>query len=225
MRKFVVLSLLLGLSGLLVAGAQPPGPGGQPKAPDHPAGPPLLALLNEKSIQADLKMTPDQNQKLSTAMTRLQTDMRAAFAQSPDQGRQRMQQLIKASDQAALEVLTEPQKKRLRQITLQMQGSLAFADPDVAKRLHLTEDQQSRIQAINAGVRKQLDAMFQGGQLPPQAFQKKMEEIKANSDDQARKVLTPEQSSQWQELAGPPFKGQLGQTTPGTLPPPGGQPR
>lgn len=224
-----LLSTALLLSCLSAAVAQPPGPGKQPFPPGPPPGPPgpppLLMLLGEKSVQTDLKLTAAQNKKVSAAVNKQQIAMKAMFNIAPDQREQKMKELMKTGDQAADEILTTEQKTRVKQITLQVQGAQAFASADVVQELKLTDEQQDKIKAINDGVGKQMGEMFQGKKLAPQAFQKKMTEIKKKADEQARKLLTSEQASTWNEMTGTPFRGEVRMMPPmGFGPPPGGPP-
>ena len=55
---------------------------------------------------------------------------------------------------AAGEFLKPEQITRLKQIALhQVRGAQAFSDPEVAKKLNITDAQKSEIQEISAGVR------------------------------------------------------------------------
>lgn len=206
-----------------IALAQPPGFGRQPFPPGPPPGPPpILMMLSEKSVQTDLKLSAVQNKKVNAALTKQMTSMKMTFNLTPDQRMQMMQEISKAGAQAAEELLTTEQKKRIKEISLQMQGSRAFAEAEVVKDLNLTEEQQTKIKTINDGIGKQMGDLFQGKKLAPQVFQKKIKEIEKTANDQSKKLLTSEQSSMWNSMTGTPFRGEIRMMPPmGFGPPPG----
>jgi hypothetical protein len=82
---------------------------------------------------------------------------------------------------------------------------VAFGNANVAKALQPTDEQRQKISAINEGIGKRLSTLFQGKRLPPQEHQKKVAEIK----EEAMKVPTSEQPSQWQNMIGTPFRGEV----------------
>ena len=135
------LSAALTLLCWSVAMAQPPV-GKQPFPPGPPpqGPPPVLMLLGEKSVQTDLKLTATQNKKVNAAMTKQMMSMKSTFNLAPDQRDQKMKDIMKTGDQAADEILTTEQKKRIKQIALQVQGSQAFTTTDVIKDLSLTDE-------------------------------------------------------------------------------------
>jgi hypothetical protein len=217
------LSAMLTLLCFSVAMAQqPPGFG---KQPFPPGSPPLLMLLGEKSVQTDLKLTAAQNKKVNAAMTKQMMSMKSTFNLAPDQRDQKMKDIMKTGDQAADEILTTEQKTRIKQIGLQIQGSQVFTNADVVKDLSLTDEQQTKIKTINEEIGKQMGTLFQGKKLAPQAFQKKVAEIKKNADDQAKKLLTSDQASLWNEMIGSPFRGEIRMMPPMGFGPPGGGPQ
>ena len=60
-----------------------------------------------------------------------------------------MQELHKENEKSVAKILKPEQFKRLKQISYQQQGGRAFTDPEVAKALRLTEEQQKTIREIN----------------------------------------------------------------------------
>jgi Spy/CpxP family protein refolding chaperone len=218
-----LMSAALTLFWLSAALAQPQGKPPFPPGPPPPQGPPpTLMLLTEKSVQTDLKLTAAQIKKVSAAINKLQTAMKSTFNVAPDQREQKMKDIMKTADQAADEILTTEQKQRIKQISLQLQGSQAFANADVVKDLSLTEEQQAKIKTINDGIGKQMGDLFQGKKLPPQTMHKKVTDIKKSADADARKLLTSEQASMWNEMTGMPFRGEIRMMPPmGFGPPPG----
>ncbi len=210
MRRFYLL-LLSTADTLFWASAaltQPPGlPLGIP--PGGPPTMPMLMLLGEKSVQTDLQLTAAQTKKVSAAMNKQQMAMQSTFNLQPNQRMQKVEEIMKSGDQSADDILTTEQKKRIKQISLQLQGSQAFMSADVAKVLNLTDEQQAKIKEIQNKISKQMDELFRGKKLAPQAFEKKMMEFNKTAYDQAKQLLTSEQTSTWNEMTGAVFRGQV----------------
>jgi hypothetical protein len=182
----------------------------------------MLMMLSEKSVQADLKLSAAQSKKATTAMTRQMMSIKSTFNLAADRRVQKMEEITKACDRAAEELLNAEQRKRLRQIALQVQGSRAFANVEVIKDLKLTEEQQAKIKNINDGIAKQIGELFQGQKFAPQVMQNRMKDIDKRASGEARKLLTSEQSSAWDEMTGAPFHGEIRMMPPlGFGPPPG----
>jgi hypothetical protein len=219
MRTSVWVFLCVASCGLSPALAQTGKP--LPVLPG-PAAPSLLTLLGETSVQSDLKTTPAQNKQIAYATAKMQADMKSTFGLPLAKAGQKRAELQKSSDDSIAKTLTAAQKKRVKEITLQLQASLAFGDDDVAKALKLSDEQRQKIMAVNDGIGKQLSALFQGKRLPPQEHQKKVAEIKTSVLAEAMKILTSEQSSQWQTMIGSPFRGEVRLQPPWVMPGLGG---
>ncbi len=126
---------------------------------------PLIAmeraeLLNNKSVQQEINLTPEQLDRLKRAAADWEAKHRTDVALS-----RKGDDFIKAMEvrRAALlelyrtlpAVLSPKQLQRLNQIHLQVQGALAFVRPQVWQRLGLTEAQIAAIRPITTSVRQQ----------------------------------------------------------------------
>ena len=168
------------------------------------------ALLAAKSVQEELKLTPDQVKEVEE----LSAKQREAFGGlrdlSQEERAQKMQEMAKKSQEAIDKVLKPEQQKRLKQISLQAGGVMAAANnPEVAKELNLNEEQKEKLQTM----RRESFAGFggqkgKGGQRDPDALKKAAETRKTNNE-KAMEMLTAEQKTKWKELTGEPFKGEL----------------
>ena len=168
-RMMGAIAFALAVSPLL---AQPPGlgpPGGPPQG--GPPGPPSLVMLAcQKSVQTELKLPAAQLRKLNDTATKQMTAMRALGTASPDQRAQKCKELNEAGDRSLGQILQTEQLQRLREISLQLQGPKAFSNPEVAKELGLTGDQQQQVAAIEDNLRGVMGPMGQGppgGNGPP----------------------------------------------------------
>jgi hypothetical protein len=104
------------------------GPGGQQGIGG------LLQLLQNKSVQQELKLDEDEVAKIPDAVM------------------------------AALEKSLKPEQyKRLKQIQIQQQGPRAFLDAKVQKELKITNDQKEQLQTVMRDAMEGMRDLFQGG--------------------------------------------------------------
>jgi serine/threonine protein kinase len=142
-------------------------------------------LLRHPSVRAELALSPDQSEQIA-----------AAFApRGPEPAADVWHRMPDRETRAAIaELLTEPQRVRLRQIALQFLGPGAFSDPDVIEGLALTASQRQQIRAIRA------EAFTPAAGRRPVRAEPPAKVLKRILD-----ALTPEQRATWQELVGVPF--------------------
>jgi Spy/CpxP family protein refolding chaperone len=189
-------------------------------------------LLQQEPVQKELKLTPEQIKKVE----KLSEEMRAKFHQAfngreEGQGdrriiivdadnqehRQKMQELRTENEKALAKILKPEQAKRLKQISYQQQGGRAFTNPEVAKALHLTPEQQKKIRAIHEDTGRQMGPIIYPAD--EETLQKRTELRKA-SDVKIIKLLTEAQKTKWKELQGEAFKGARSAFEPPGPPPP-----
>lgn len=193
-----------------------------------------LTALVQKPVQRELKLTNEQRKKVQTLEAKHQRDIRRLMPQNPlaafndpagtmqtmRDAPAKIQQLGKEVDETIDKVLTAAQGRRLNEISLQLRGGHALSDPEVAKSLNLTKEQQTKLQDIHkeamqemqkVGLQAMGDAV-RGGPNPA-AFQKtseqvaeKMKKLWNDLGNRLLEVLTSEQKSEWQKLTGEPFK-------------------
>ena len=101
-----------------------------------------------------------------------------------------------------VQILTPPQRLRLRQIFLQVRGPMAFNEPEVVEALQLTADQRQQIRVLQIGPFGRPGGFFGGP--PPKGPWGGPEEF-ARVTEQILNSLTPEQREKWRALTGKPF--------------------
>jgi hypothetical protein len=130
----------------------------------------LLALVNHPAVQDELKLTDDQKAKVKD----LASKRTAARARKPGSGSSKpaaSSSSAKTSDGSNApavgasgsslpkpldDLLDADQRKRLGQIALQVEGPLALARPDVAKKINLSAAQVKKVQTIVVETRNQI---------------------------------------------------------------------
>ena len=203
MRKIAVGLLLsaLVLTAPAARAQEGPGRGGQPRG-GFGGG---AMLLSQKSVQEELKLNEDQVKKVDELLAK----QRESFGDSRDLSREERQKRFtesrEASQKAVGAILNEEQQKRYKQVSLQLQGAGALGDPEVAASLGLSDEQKKSVAEIQSAAREEMRSQFQGGGGDREKFRA----ARDATNEKLQGVLTPEQKTKWQELAGEPFKGEL----------------
>ena len=196
--------------------AQPPqgrpgrgGPGG--RGGFGPAG-----LLQNEGVQKELKLTDDQIKKVQDVAKDIREKHKDDFdkVRSLDQAerREKMQELTKTvseeTTKALADVLKPEQQKRLKQLTLQREGTRAFSNAEVQMALKLTDEQKDKIKTISSDSEKEMRELFQNAGGDRQEAGKKMQALHKETQDKVMSVLTEDQKKSWKDLTGEPFEFQ-----------------
>lgn len=177
-------------------------------------------LLMRPDVQKELHLTEQQKAKINEMQQAMRLAREELRNLPSDQRRQRMQELRQKNDPQ--QVLTDAQKKRLHELELQWQGPIALMNPEIAREVGLTQEQQSKIQGIMMEQFQSMRGQFQqgGGQQNMQALQQAREEV----EKKVLAVLTPSQREKWNQMLGKPFEFEDGRGfRPGFGGPRGGQ--
>lgn len=186
-----------------VSAQAPGGRGG-----DGPGRGGMLMLLNQKSVQDELKLSAEQTTKVEAA-TKKQRENAAGLRNADQQERrQKMEELVKDAEKQVAEILDAGQLKRLKQITWQQQGPQAIESHEVAAALHLTDEQKTKAKSILEESRKEMRALYGDGANQGEA-RTKAEAIRKATGEKLAALLTEEQTAKWKELLGDPFKGEI----------------
>jgi hypothetical protein len=167
-----------------------------------------LGLLSQKSVQEELKLTADQVTKVTEAQRKQMAARQQGGDLSPEERAKKNQEMTKEADKVVADALQPEQAKRLKQITLQVQGAQAFNNPEVAKTLNITDEQKQKLKGIQDNANKERAALRQGGGDRQEAM-KKMQEIGKKTNTEAMALLKDDQKAKWKEMTGEPFKGEI----------------
>jgi hypothetical protein len=173
-----------------------------------------FVVFREKVLD-ELKVSDDQREKLmQLAMD--QVMQTGPFLEAlPEAGPERDKKLAEhrkdAREKLAKnlnDVLRPDQLHRLRQVTLQQEGSFALGQDDVRKELKITAEQLKRFVAITQDLQRQVEALVKQAQAGgnPDEIRPKVEQQRKDHAKKLEAVLTDEQKRQWKELLGPPFE-------------------
>jgi Spy/CpxP family protein refolding chaperone len=212
MRAIYSALVGLGLVGILAgtAAAQGQGRGGFGR---FGGGGGYAMLLGNESVQKELKLEDQQIEKAKELGDKIREKMTAARSelQGLDQEEQRtkmtalMREVNESTMKSAAEFLKPEQITRLKQISLQTRGAMAFSDPEVAKKLNITDSQKSDIQSIVEASRSEMPSR-EDFQSDREAAMKKMAEINKDTVAKVAAKLNDEQQKSWKEMIGAPFE-------------------
>jgi Spy/CpxP family protein refolding chaperone len=169
-------------------------------------------LLGNKSVREELKVTEEQGTKLDALSSQLQKerDSKLEGVSSKEERAEKIRELAPAQNAALQkglnEILKPEQVARFEQIQVQTAGAAAFALPRVQEKLKLTDDQKSKIRAIEEEAGQSVREIFQSAQGDREGAQKKFAELRKETLGKATAVLTDSQKATWKELTGAPFE-------------------
>jgi hypothetical protein len=201
MRTFWTWALALAVPAVCVTEARP----GEPIVPEGTAA--KLILLRQKSVQKELKLSPEVTQKVR-AFTKKQWEAAEKAMKLGEQERERkFDQLDRQNKEFLAANLTSGQRKRLNQITMQVTGLRQLTRPEVIRRLNLTDDQVGKIKGLQEKARTKLAKIM----ATPNRTEKnaKLAKLRAEVTRQVRALLTDDQRVKARELVGEPFTGEL----------------
>jgi hypothetical protein len=173
----------------------------------------LAGLLGNASVQKEIKLDDSQTEKakaLSEKVNEAMAEKRQGLQDLSQEERQaKMQEINRESNamvvKEAGEFLKPEQITRLHQISCQVRGAMAFNDPEVAKKLNLTDDQKTAIREIGTEAREKMPTRddFQSDR---EAAMKKMAEVNKETLSKIEGKLNDEQQKTWKTLTGAPFE-------------------
>src|SRR5262249_22110823 len=153
-------------------------------------------------------LSDEQSKKVEELSGKMREKFQELFGLEGEERGRKMQELMKENEKAVSEILKPEQMKRLKQVSYQLAGGGGFTDPEVVKALQITDAQKAEIQKINQATAEQMRDLFQGGP-PDDEARKKIQEMRKAATEKIVNLLTAEQKTQWKELQGEPFKGEI----------------
>jgi len=171
-------------------------------------------LIGNESVQKELKLDDKQVEKAKEIADKNRSKMTAAREElqnvDQEERRTKMQALTKEMNESTLKAvgdfLKPEQISRLHQISYQVRGAMAFSDPEVAKKLSLTDTQKTDIQTIVTDSNAEMREIFTSNQDDREAAMKKVAELPKETLAKVTAKLNDEQQKTWKEMLGSPFE-------------------
>jgi Spy/CpxP family protein refolding chaperone len=216
--RITILAMLLLAGASTEALAQ--GRGGRGGPGGRFGGVTELGLLNVEAVQKELELLDDQIAQIRDLGDKLRGQRgdgdRPNFQDMTDEERQQFfEQRRKEAEETAQKAKTElktilldDQLARLQQIFVQVAGTQALTDADVAAKLGLSDDQKTKIaaarQEAQSNMREQMRELFQSDNR--EAAQAKIAELRKAADEKVLALLTDQQKQDFEALKGTPFE-------------------
>ncbi len=206
------LASILGL-GLIALGAGPAAAQGPPRGFGARMGS-YSGLLANPSVQKELKLDDKQAEKSKSLEEKMNAEMVEKFQGlgdlEPQERRGKMMEIMHENGTATLkaagEFLKPEQITRLKQIAHQVRGAQNFSDPDVIKKLKLTDEQKTAMGEIQQESMQERRAIFEEAQGDREVMMKKMGELNKKILEKSEAKLNDEQKKTWKEMTGTPFE-------------------
>jgi hypothetical protein len=171
-------------------------------------------LLQNKSVQDDLKVTPEQDRKLREVGREFEAahaDEIAQLRKEKDarKGFELRRVALEAMTRAMNDILTPRQLKRLGQIEIQAQGVAALMRSEVQKELSLSDKQREEIRSITDAGEKEVRETLKSPPSDARGWAevgKKLRKLHQDTEERALAVLNDEQRKAWKEMTGEPFE-------------------
>jgi Spy/CpxP family protein refolding chaperone len=166
-----------------------------------------LILLRQKSVQQELKLSPEITKKVMEFTNKQHDAFWEALKGDKEGRKQKIMALDKEDKEFLSENLTPEQRKRLAQITLQLTGLIELNRPEAAKLLSLTEEQQQKFKDLQKEHRRDLIEII----LPKgrEGRSEKLAKLREDTRNKIRAILTDEQRAKVREMVGEPFTGEI----------------
>jgi hypothetical protein len=207
-----MFSVLVGLS-LVAMIAGPAAAQGQGRG--FGRGGSLAGLLANESVQKELKLDDAQTTKAKETAEKIGAEAREKFTAlgqdlPQEERREKMMAITNEINEATLkavgEYLKPEQITRLKQISYQQRGAMAFTDPEIAKKLNITDAQKTEIQTIVQESFGKMNTIREEHQGDREGMMKAMTELRKETLAKAEAKLNDEQQKTWKEMLGTPFE-------------------
>lgn len=169
----------------------------------------FVLLANEK-VQKDLEVVDEQKADLKKIGEETQAKTREIytgvnFREMSEAEREKLGEKREAVASQARkkveETLLPHQVERLKQISLQVRGTSALNDPEVAKALGITEEQKAQMDKVREETfSRPREGGQQGGDR--EALRQRFEEMRKQFQEKTLAVLTAEQRAKLEKMKG-----------------------
>ena len=202
--------LALGLSAMLTTDAAAQGRRGGGMM----GGGGMARLLTNEGVQKELKLDENQISKANDLAEKAREKMQEARPSLEGLNGQELIEKMQSLSQElnakikkdASEFLKADQMTRLTQIDYQNRGPGVFADPDVASKLKVTDDQKAAIRDIMRESMEEMRSIFTNSGGNREEARAKMIELQKSTKEKAEGKLTDDQKKAWKEMIGAPFE-------------------
>jgi hypothetical protein len=169
-----------------------------------------LAALQHPEVRKELGLSASQRSQIDDVVAQMKADLqekvrrakRNPFGANRSALKREAEARLAQADRDAQQVLDASQRKRLREVCVNVGGSLSVVVPEIGREVGVSEGQRSRIQEEVDNLRKGLAGLSaDGGSSDPEA-----KRLSASAQARADAILSPSQRDKLRDLAGSPFR-------------------
>jgi len=166
-----------------------------------------LILLRQKSVQDELRLTPDVVKKVMDFTDKEAKAYVDDLKLGEDERQKKIDELESHNKKFLEDNLSAGQRKRLEQIALQCAGLIQITRPEAVRMLNLSSDQQAKFKELQRQARKDLEEIENARSR--EGRNEKVAKLREDIHNKIEAILTAEQKAKVKELVGEPFKGKL----------------
>ena len=166
-----------------------------------------LLLLRQKSVQEELKLSDELCKKITEYENKEHEAYQKALKLNEDEREKKLKEMENEHEKFITDNLSEAQRKRLDQITMQVIGLRFLTRPKAAEVLKLSAEQQEKFKQLQEEARKELAAIVED--KDPEGKNEKLAKLRADIDKKVEAILTDEQKEIARSYVGEPFKGKI----------------
>jgi hypothetical protein len=165
-----------------------------------------LMMLRQKSVQEELKITPELAKKITDFTTMEHEEFLKSLKLGKAEQEAKHKELGEKNERFLVDNLSAPQRKRLGQITMQVTGLRQLMRPEIAKALDLTAEQQATVKKMHEEAAKEFKALIDADSADRN---EKLAELRAKIHEKITALLTDKQKEIAKEMVGERFKGAI----------------
>jgi len=173
-------------------------------------------LLGREDVQEDLALTSDQKSAYKDAQDNQQEKMRAQFEEMRNSGtrpdptamRETFTKMMKEADAEVAKILKPEQLKRLKEISIQLDGNKSALKEDIQKDLAITDAQKAQLKKLQDAAQAANTSVMEKARNREIQWTEVQDITKKNDkalNDEIGKVLTAAQKTKLTEMSGKKF--------------------
>jgi Spy/CpxP family protein refolding chaperone len=180
-----------------------------------------LAILRSEKVQMELEMTDAQSADLKKFSEDMRDQigkdtkgLRGSFRDlSEDQRKAKLAELRSKFEERQKDiqkklddVLNTKQRQRLAELELQLRGTGALFQKEVADALQLTDNQKKKLDDLRTEQRSDFRKLFQAARTDRDGVREKMQKARKDAEEKLLAVLTTEQHEKLDKMVGKKFE-------------------
>jgi len=172
---------------------------------------PRFPIMAREDVQKELKLTADQISKINDIISDVVKD-------GPNGSKIMMLHPgadVDGMDADVAKLLDDKQRKRMKEVWLQITGGRAFVKDEIAKEIGITKEQRTKITELQQEMMTQMREMaVQPGEAMNEERLAEIKKMQKEMEAKIEKLLTKEQQATWTTMKGAKFEMKTGKTSP-----------